>query len=85
MIPRTSSDAFPHNTQKANPEKDEKIQEMMGFLEEDDGDADCLFKVADQLNRKKSNTVEYAKRGRPLAMKLHQIGEYETIEEQETH
>ena len=55
----------------------------MGFLEDDD--ADCLFKVADQLNRKKSNTVEYAKRGRPQAIRLHQIGEYETIEEQETH
>ena len=76
MIPRTSSEAF---AQKANPEKDEKIQEMMGFLNEDDGD--CLFKVADQLSRKKSNTVDYQKRGRPQAIKLHQIGEYETIEE----
>ena len=50
----------------ANPEKDEKIQEMMGFLNEDDGD--CLFKLASVASRKKSNTVEYQKRERPSAI-----------------
>ena len=44
LIYRTPSECLAHNTQKANPENDEKIQEMMGFLNEDDGE--CLFKLA---------------------------------------
>ena len=44
LIFRTSSDAMAHNEQKKNPATDEKIQEMMGFLNEDEGD--CLFGIA---------------------------------------
>ena len=56
---------------------------MMGFLNEDDGD--CLFKLASVASRKKSNTVEYQKRERPSAIATHQVGEFHTILEQETH
>ena len=41
---RTVSEAFAHNAQKANPATDEKIQDMMGFLNDDEND--CLFSVA---------------------------------------
>lgn len=47
MLYRTSSEALAHNAQKANPATDEKIQKMMGFLNEDDGD--CLFGIAQSI------------------------------------
>ena len=43
---RTGSEALAHNAQKANPATDEKIQGMMGFLNDDEGENDCLFSVA---------------------------------------
>lgn len=34
----------------------------MGFLDEDDKETDCFFGMADQLSRKKSNTIGAVKR-----------------------
>ena len=59
---RTGSEAYAHNIQNPNPANDEKIQNMMGFLNEDDKETDSLFGLTDQLTRKKSNTVGHVKR-----------------------
>lgn len=61
-IVRTGSEAFAHNAQKANPATDEKIQNMMGFLNEDDKEIDCFFSIAETTSRKKSHTAGYMKR-----------------------
>ena len=59
---RTGSEAHAHNAQKANPATDEKIQDMMGFLNDDDKETDCFFGIKETIGRKKSHTAEYTKR-----------------------
>ena len=59
---RTGSEAYAHSIQNPNPANDAKIQDMMGFLDEDDRETDCFFGMADQLSRKKSNTIGAIKR-----------------------